>query len=201
MLPYISFTNSIHHFSFTFLQRQQQQQESVTGYCGCSTCLVHFDQGPGGPIRASSRRMLPEGHPLREKITTFRGERFVFHNSEARGAPKLKTTQTLLHLLDLRRRHAVEHFLGQKGPPMLMSMKRFKYSKFNLLEWMHNLGRVWDCCLNFLVGSDAAFDRISRETSQALGVFPDIWTSTVVYLPQVHRTHTTKHHPTHNISH
>ena len=35
---------------------------------------------------------------------------------------------------------------------MLISMKGFKYEKFNLLEWMHNLGRAWDNLLNFLVG-------------------------------------------------
>ena len=28
----------------------------------------------------------------------------------------------------------------------------FKYGKFNLLEWMHNLGRAWDGFLNLLVG-------------------------------------------------
>ena len=28
----------------------------------------------------------------------------------------------------------------------------FKYAKFNLLEWMHNLGRAWDNFLRLLVG-------------------------------------------------
>ena len=129
-----------------------QHQEAVTGYCSCSTCLVHFDKGPGGPIFAASRRLLPADHPLRQQRATFRGQSFYFYNNETRGAPKLKTTQMLFNLLALRRRHRVTHYLGQKGPPMLVSMKGFKYEKFNLLEWMHNLGRTWDCLLNFLVG-------------------------------------------------
>ena len=122
------------------------------GYCGCSTCFIHFDQGPGGPIRASSRLYLPPDHPLRQLIATFRGQPFFFRNIEARQAPKLKTTQALYNILALLRREGLTHYLGQKGPPMLMSLKGFKYEKFNLLEWMHNLGRTWDCLLNFLVG-------------------------------------------------
>ena len=61
------------------------------------------------------------------------------------------------------------------------------------------------------LGSDAAFDRKSRETSQALGLFPDIWLTTTVYLSQVHttihtpsphtHTHTHTHHHRHTDSH
>ena len=40
-------------------------QMPVGSYCGCSTCDVHFDQGPGGPIFACARRYLPADHPLR----------------------------------------------------------------------------------------------------------------------------------------
>ena len=96
---------------------------------------------------------------------------------------------------------------------MLASMKGFKYEKLNLLEWMHNLGRAWDCFLNILVGIDHThtsrahitrahthivrahlgvdekFDHSSRLSSEALGVFPDIWNSKIVYLSQVHLTH------------
>ena len=153
-----SFTISIHYFHSLFLFTifihyfHSQQQESVTGYCGCSTCLVHFDQGPGGPIRAASRRMLPADHPLRQQRATFRGQSFHFHNTEIKGEPKVKTTQTLFNLLNLCKRHGVTHYLGQKGPPMLISLKGFHYAKFNLLEWMHNLGRSFDCLNSFLVG-------------------------------------------------
>ena len=35
----------------------------------------------------------------------------------------------------------------------------FKYSKFNLLEWMHNLGRAFDCILNFLIGMAVSGER------------------------------------------
>ena len=122
------------------------------GYCGCSTCFVHFDQGPGGPIRASSRRYLLPDHHLRQQSATFRGRRYCFRNFETRGALKLKTTQTMYNVLTLLRRDNLTHYLGQKGPPMLMSMKGFKYEKFNLLEWMHNLGRAWDNMLTFLIG-------------------------------------------------
>ena len=96
--------------------------------------------------------MLPLEHPLRQQRSTFRGQRFFFRNTETRGEPKLKTTQTLLKLDSLRRRHGVTHYLGQKGPPMLVAMKGFKYLKFNLLEWMHNLGRAFDCVHNLLIG-------------------------------------------------
>ena len=147
------FYNQVWLFSFTIFHSlfSYTQQEAVTGYCGCSTCLVQFDQGPGGPIRAVSRRMLPLEHPLRQQRSTFRGQRFFFRNTETRGEPKLKTTQTLLKLDDLRRRHGVTHYMGQKTPPILMLMKGLKYLKFNLIEWIHNLGRVWDCVHNLLI--------------------------------------------------
>ena len=63
----------------------------------------------------------------------------------------------------------------------------FKYAKFNLMEWMHNLGRAFDCFLSLLVGrpNDPSFDRVSREACESLGVFPEVWTSTTVYLSQV----------------
>ena len=98
-------------------------QEAVTGYCGCSTCLVHFDQGPGGAIYSTARRMLSADHPLRQQTAVFQGNRFVFRSTETRGEPLLKTTQRILHLDFLRRRNNLDHYLGQKGPPMLMSLK------------------------------------------------------------------------------
>ena len=157
----------------------------VTGYCGCSTCNVHFDQGPGGAIYACSRRFLPVGHPLRAKDCEFEGLRFVYRNEEARARPTTKTTQTIFTTLALVRRLGVEHYLGQKGPPMLMSLQGFKYDRFNILEWMHNIKCSFDNVLELLVGRDDKWDIKARKTSQALGLFPDIWTDKITYLSEV----------------
>ena len=62
-------------------------------------------------------------HIPHTSTASFQGQLFVFRNTETRGEPKLKTTQTLFHLNALRRRDRVTHYLGQKGPPMLVSMK------------------------------------------------------------------------------
>ena len=117
--------------------------------------------------------MLPADHPLRQQRVVFQGQSFVFRNNETRDTPALKTTQRLLHLDILRRRNGVVHYLGQKGLPMFASLQGhvlllvvsfgvvvddhcfttgWKYSKFNLLEWMHNMGRTFDCILNLLFG-------------------------------------------------
>lgn len=160
-------------------------QISVTGYCGCSTCSVHFDKGPKGPISACSRRFLPAGHPLRAKTCTFEGQRFTFRNEETRTAPAKKTTQTIFTFLAFVRQLGVEHYLGQRGPPMLMSMQGFKYECFNILEWMHNLKCAFDNFCDLLVGGDEKKDMKARTTSEILGVFPDIWTDKVTYLSQV----------------
>jgi hypothetical protein len=55
------------------------------------------------------------------------------------------------------------------------------------MEWMHNLGRAFDCFLSLLVGRphEPNFDKSSRETCESLGVFPEVWTSQTVYLSQV----------------
>jgi hypothetical protein len=67
--------------------------------------------------------MLSADHPLRQQTAVFQGNRFVFRNTEVREEPLLKTTQRILHLDFLRRRNNLDHYLGQKGPPMLMSLK------------------------------------------------------------------------------
>ena len=97
----------------------------------------------------------------------------------------IKTTQSVFNNVTMARRGGVEHFLGQKGPPMLHTLTGFNYEKFNLLEWMHNLARAFNCFLNLMVGSDAAFDQRARETSRELGLFPDIWQP--VYLSHCRR--------------
>ena len=73
--------------------------------------------------------------------------------------------------------------LGQKGRPLLSSLRGFKYEKFNLLEWMNNLDCVFDNFLELLVGtSDGSADRKARKTSQDLGLFPEVWSARVQYL-------------------
>ena len=160
-------------------------QISVTGYCSCSTCNLHYDQGPGGAIYASSRLFLPADHPLRSKNCEFEGLSFTFRNEERRPRPTTKTTQTIFTTLALVRQLGVEHYLGQKGPPMLMSLLHFKYDRFNILEWMHNLKCAFDNFLGLLAGRDADWDTKARKTSQALGLFPDIWTDKITYLSQM----------------
>jgi len=107
-------------------------QIGVIGYCGCSTCVIHYDKGPAGPIYGCSRQFLPAGHPLRQKDCVFEGLRLTFRNEELRPPPATKTTQTIFKLVSMARRLRVHHYLGQKGPPMLMAMKGFKYDRFNL---------------------------------------------------------------------
>ena len=161
-------------------------QICVTGYCGCSTCFAHFDQGPKGPINCCSRCFLPADHPLRQKDCEFAGVKLTFRNHETRAAPVTKTTQTIFQCSTLAREMEVEHYLGQKGFPMLMSLEGFKYERFNLLEWMHNLKCSHDNVLDLLIGrDDPKFDLKARKTSEVLGVFPEIWTSNVCYLSDV----------------
>ena len=160
-------------------------QKSVQSYCGCSTCTVHFDQGPDGPIYAQSRRYLPPRHPLRLRRCVFKGNRFEFPNEERRGAPPVKTSQHLFNYVVLAKTRNVTHVLGQKGPIMLSSYRGLQYSKFNLLEWMHNMARTYDNFMKLLVGSDKQFDKSSRKTSKALGVFKRIWPDQIIYLSQV----------------
>ena len=162
-------------------------QIQVIGYCGCSTCCVHFDQGPTGAIYGCVRRFLPVGHPLRSKDCSFEGLTLTFRNEETRPAPATKTTQTLFTYLSLARRLGVEHYLGQKGPPMLMSLRGFKYDRFNLLEWMHNLKCSFDNLLDLLVGREdgGKWDLKARTTSKVLGLFPTIWTDNVSNLSEV----------------
>ena len=150
-------------------------QLSVKSYCGCSTCQVHFDQGPGGPIFGVARRYLPADHPLRQAHCIFRGHKYEYHKIEDRTAPAIKTSQTLIKYDALRRQHDVEHFLGQKGPMMLRLYRTMQYSKFNVLEWMHNLKCAFDCFMNLLVGGDANFEKRLRASCKELGMWKDLW--------------------------
>lgn len=162
-------------------------QITVQGYCGCCNCTVHYDQGPDGTCYACARRFLPDGHPLRQKDCDYDGLQLTFRNDETRSAPATKTTQTIFKYITMARRLSVQHYLGQKGPPMLMTMLGFKYDKFVLLEWMHNLKCSFVCFLDFLVGRDdgGKWDTKGRITSQALGLFPEIWTSVIKTLSRV----------------
>ena len=163
-------------------------QMSVQSYCGCSTCCVHFDQGPDGPIFALARRYLPPHHPLRLRRCVFKGHEFEFHNDEVRGAPPIKTSQTIFNYNALRRRRNVTHVLGQKGEMMLSSYIGLKYESFNLLEWMHNMACAYDNFIKFLTGNDKQLDARSRRTCKGLGVFRSIWTDNIVYLSTVRST-------------
>ena len=145
---------------------------------------MHFDQGPGGPIFALARRYLPPGHPLRSRNCTYHGLQFEFRNVEARGPPAIKTTQSIFKLVALARARNVTHFLGQKGPPMFSTLSGFRYHFFNPIEWMHNLARAFDNFNDLLVGRDANFDARARSSSQALGIFPDLWPARDVNLSQ-----------------
>ena len=98
----------------------------------------------------------------------------------------MKTTQTIFKLLTLARARGVEHYLGQKGPPMLTTMDGFQYDKFNLLEWMHNLKCAFDNFVDLLVGrkDNGKWDNKARTTSQAMGLFPEIWAGQVQNLSE-----------------
>lgn len=156
----------------------------VGGYCGCSTCTVHYDQGPGGPIFSTARMMLPAGHPLRKRNCVFQGRRYQFRIDETRSHPPKKTTQYVLMCAMLAERRGVEHYLGQKGPPILRSLRDFSYEKFNILEWMHNLARAFDNYLELLVGRDKAFDQRARATCRDLNMFRELWPTQMTYLSQ-----------------
>ena len=119
--------------------------KTVQSYCGCSHCQVHFDRGPGGPIFACARRYLPPGHVLRSTgHVRFKGQVYEYGAEETRGAPPLKTTQTIMKCVALQKERNVEHFLGQKGHMMLCHYRGIQYSKFNILEWLHNMSRTFD---------------------------------------------------------
>ncbi len=158
-------------------------QVSVQAYCGCSYCSVHFDQGPGCAIYSLARRWLPADDPLRQLECDVCGQHYVFRNHEQRAAPTMKTTQSVFANATIARARSLTHFLGQKGRPLLSSLHGFKYDRFNLLEWMHNLARAFENLLEFLVGtSDGAADRKARKTSLDLGLFPEVWPTRVHYL-------------------
>lgn len=158
-------------------------QIAVTGYCGCSTCCVHYDKTPAGKSHDCARRFLPPGHPLRSKDCVYEGLQLTFRNEETRPPPKTKTTQTLFTFLSFVRTLGVEHYLGQKGPPMMTYLRGFQYDKFNILEWMHNVKCAFDNCLDLLVGRrDGKWEVKARASSKALGLFPSIWSDNIVNL-------------------
>ena len=44
-------------------------QVSVQSFAGCSHCCVTFPKGCQGPVFGVARRYLPDGHPLRRKVS------------------------------------------------------------------------------------------------------------------------------------
>ena len=159
-------------------------QITVQGYCGCSVCTIHYDQGPRCVIYAAARRWLPADHPLRNQSPVFQGHQFFFRGAELRAAPANKTTQSVLTCATITIQRELTHYLGQKGYPMLSSLEGFKYSKLNILEWMHNLARAHECFMSLLVGGDAKLDDKMRRTSADLGLFPSIWPNQVQFLSE-----------------
>ena len=159
-------------------------QKAVQSYCGCSTCTIHFDVGPEGPIYAAARLYLPPDHPLRARRCKFNGYVFEFVKEEHRREPKLKTSQTLFKYDAMRKARGVEHFCGQKGPVMLSKYLCMEYARFNLLEWMYGIKCACVNIFDFLLGREGPFDMRARRTSKQLGVFPDIWPGQVVYASQ-----------------
>ena len=124
---------------------------------------------------ASARRFLPHDHRLRNKECVYQGHRYQYRDEERREEPGLKTTQTLINHVSIAKEAGVSHYPGQKGPPLLATLDNFKYDKFNILEWMHNLKRTFECFLDLLVGRDQKFDAKARTSSQEFGVFRPIW--------------------------
>ena len=56
-----------------------------------------------------------------------------------------------------------------------MALKGFRYDRFNLLEWMHNVKCAFDNFLDLLVGRENGdWDLKARRTSRALELFPDM---------------------------
>ena len=79
-----------------------------------------------------------------------------------------------------------EHYLGQKGPPLMRSLSNFSYEHFNILEWMHNLARAHDNFLELLIGrGDGVFDQRARASCRHLNIFPDLWPEKMQYLSQI----------------
>ena len=79
-----------------------------------------------------------------------------------------------------------EHYLGQKGPPLMRSLSNFSYENFNILEWMHNLARAHDNFLELLIGrGDGVFDQRARASCRHLNIFPDLWPEKMQYLSQI----------------
>lgn len=162
---------------------------SVQSYCGCSYCCIHFDEGPGCAIYSLPRRWLAPDDPLRSVNAEVDGHRYCFRNREERGQPPEKTTQSVFKNSHIARVRDLLHFLGQKGRPMLSSLRGFNYERFNLLEWMHNMARAYDNILELLVGNlDGSADRKARKTSRALGLFPAIWAQQQQYLSALRTT-------------
>ena len=160
-------------------------QVAVGSYMGCTTCSVHFDEGPGGPIYALSRRYLPADHPLRSRTCLFKGYLFKFRNDETRNVPPIKTTQTMFKYAALAQQLGVEHYLGQKGFMMLSNYDGLQHEIFNTVEWMHNMARFYDNFMTFICPRDKKVDMRARKSSKILGVFPEIWIGQNAYLSEM----------------
>lgn len=57
------------------------------------------------------------------------------------GPAPLKTTAVVCHAAAKVMDQSLQHFLGQKGPPMLVTLDNYSYEKFNIIDWMHLLSR------------------------------------------------------------
>ncbi len=49
-------------------------------------------------------------------------------------------------------RGGYEHYLGQKGLPLFMSLSNFSYEGMNIVDWMHNCAGLYKWIMKTIVG-------------------------------------------------
>lgn len=112
-------------------------QMSVQGYCGCAKCTLAFPQGVGGVCYDVSRRYLPPGDPLRQRICG----PFQYPAAEVSVPAPQKTTAFVHMAAEMALQNDYEHYLGQKCHPMFELLSNYVYENMNIADWMHNLAR------------------------------------------------------------
>ena len=96
-----------------------------------------------------SRRYLPEGHRLRERVVS---AHLQYPTAELAGPPKLKNT-VFVHTAALQALNGgYEHYLGQKGHPMLSGLINYSYEDMMIFDWMHGLSGLFKWAMKIVVG-------------------------------------------------
>ena len=86
-----------------------------------------------------------------------------------------------------------EHYLGQKGFPMFVTLPNYSYEKMNIVDWMHNCAGLYKWMMKVIVGplgdkqSSAKqyrkkADALVRRQLKANNIFPDLWEDAEQYL-------------------